>query len=188
MNAVFETYIRSIVPIEDDAMRGLIHSIHEYEYPARYMLIKDASVANHVYFIIKGAVRSFFLKSDKEVTSWFGFEGDVVTGFYSFIGRKQGYENIQLLEDTTLLGIAHADLMKLTQEFASVNQLYRRVLEETYLLVEQRLMNIQFGTAKEKYAHLLEQEPHVLQRVPLGYIASYLGVTQETLSRIRSSP
>lgn len=188
MNANLETYIRRIVHLEDNAMEDLIGYIHEYEYPARYMLIRDTSVANYLYFIVKGAVRSFFLKSEKEVTSWFGFEGDLVTGFYSFIGRKHGYENIQLLEDSTLLGISYNDLMSITQKYASVNQLYRRVLEENYLVVEQSMMQLQVSTAKEKYALLLEREPHVLQRVSLGHIASYLGITQETLSRIRSSP
>lgn len=138
-----------------------------------------------MYFLEKGCVRGYYNLDGKEVTYWFGFEHSFVTSFYSFISRKPAFENIQLIEDCTVLAISYDDLQKLYDKYPEIERLVRIINENYYVRLEERFVAAQFKTAKERYAGLLDFSPHILQRMPLGYIASYLGISQETLSRIR---
>jgi CRP-like cAMP-binding protein len=95
-------------------------------------------------------------------------------------------ENIQLLEGSILWAISKDSLAKLLNEYHEVERLVRIAYENYYIRLEERYVNAQFKTAAERYQDLLQQTPHILERVPLGYIAAYLGISPETLSRIRS--
>ncbi|HLP12955.1 MAG TPA: Crp/Fnr family transcriptional regulator [Flavobacteriales bacterium] len=155
-------------------------------FPAKTLLIKEGEESKSIYFVARGSLRSYYGQKDKEVTLWFGHEGDLVTCFRSVIKGEKGLENIQLSEDCTFYEIAYDVLNKLTQQFPEINQFYRKLMEESYLYWENRVMMLLFYTAKERYTKLTERSPFVLQRFPLSQIASYLGITQETLSRIRA--
>ena len=91
-----------------------------------------------------------------------------------------------MLENSTLAEISHTDFNRLTKKYPCVNQLYRELLEQYYILLEQQYREMHFYTAKEKYDNLLKSYPSISQRISLGNIASYLGITQESLSRIRA--
>jgi CRP-like cAMP-binding protein len=108
-----------------------------------------------------------------------------VTSFFSFITRKPCIENIQLIEDSTLWAISYDDLQNLYDEYPDIERLGRIMNERYYVMLEERFVSNHFKEAKERYENLMNNAPHILQRVPLGYVASYLGITQETLSRIR---
>lgn len=123
----------------------------------------------------------------KEVTHWFGFENDFVTSFHSFITGEPAVENIQLMEGSILWSISKDTLTHLLNQFHELERIMRIAYEKYYIRLEERFVNAQFKTAKERYQDLLQQSPHIIERVPLGYIASYLGISAETLSRIRSS-
>lgn len=133
-----------------------------------------------------GALRGFYNLDGKEITHWFGFENDFVTSFHSFITTEPAVENIQLLEGSILWAISKETLTGLFNRYNEIDRLVRIVYEKYYIRLEERFVNAQFKTAGERYENLLQQTPHILERVPLGHIASYLGISQETLSRIRS--
>jgi CRP-like cAMP-binding protein len=177
--------IRSIYKLEDQLLRILLNKIELVEFPARYKLFKEGNVARKIYLVQQGALRSFYLKNGNEITTWFTFEGEFITSFYSLISNSPSYESIELLEDSLLYGLSFEDLNLLTQQYPEINQLYRRVLEINFVKQEKMLAE-RFDNATEKYQDLISNYPHILQRVPLGYIASYLGINQSTLSRIRS--
>jgi CRP-like cAMP-binding protein len=120
------------------------------------------------------------------VTHWFSLAPDFFTSFHSFITLKPAVENIQLMEASVLWSISKEQLSGLMQKYHEIERLVRIAYEGYYIRLEERFVNAQFKTATERYLDLLEQSPHILDRVPLGYIASYLGISQETLSRIRS--
>jgi CRP-like cAMP-binding protein len=141
-------------------------------------------VAKNIYWVEQGAIRSYYLKNGNEITTWFTFENEFITSFYSFISNAPSHETIELLEDSILYGLTFQDLNALTEAFPPINQLYRRVLEINFIKQEKKLAE-RFDTATEKYEDLIVNYPQILQRVPLGHIASYLGITQSTLSRIR---
>jgi CRP-like cAMP-binding protein len=130
-------------------------------------------------------LRGYYDLDGKEITHWFSFEGDFFTSFHSFISQEPAVENIQLLEGSILWSISKEDLMKLLDQYHELERLLRIAYEKYYLRLEERFVNAQFRSATGRYKDLLLQAPHFIERVPLGYIASYLGVSQETLSRIR---
>lgn len=149
-------------------------------------LLKEGNRCRHLYFVEQGALRGFYNLDGKEITHWFGFENDFVTSFHSFITGEAAVENIQLLESCTLWAISKEQLTGLLDHHPDIEKLVRVTYEKYYIRLEERYVNAQFKTATERYENLLQETAHILERVPLGYIASYLGISQETLSRIRS--
>lgn len=149
-------------------------------------LLTEGQVCRHLYFLQQGALRGFYKLDGKEITHWFGFENDFVTSFHSFTTHEPSVENIQLLEGSILWSISKDTVSDLFNEYHEIERLVRIAYEKYYIRLEERFVNAQFKTARERYENLLQQTPHILERVPLGCVASYLGISQETLSRIRS--
>lgn len=148
--------------------------------------MQEGKICRHLYFLEQGALRGFYNLDGKEVTHWFGFENDFVTSFHSFSTQQPAVENIQLLEGSLLWAISKDRLMRLLQEYPELERVLRIAYEKYYIRLEERFVNAHFKTATERYQSLLEQAPHMISRVPLGVIASFLGISQETLSRIRA--
>lgn len=146
----------------------------------------QGNVCRHFYFLEQGALRGFYNLDGKEITHWFGFEHDFVTSFHSFITGNAAIENIQAIETCKMLAIAKDTLTNLFNQHHDIERLVRIIYEKYYMRLEERYVNAQFKTASERYKELQHHAPHIIERVPLGFIASYLGISQETLSRIRS--
>jgi CRP-like cAMP-binding protein len=178
--------IQAISPLDNEALDKFLACLQTMELPAKHLLIKEGRISGYLYYMIKGAARAYYLKDGKEVVLWFAFEDDLLTSHYSFIAQKKSYENIELLEDCILAAISHKDFNYLVEKYPSVNRLYRVFLEQYYIFLADQYREMHFFTAKEKYDNLLKNYPLILQRVSLGNIASYLGITQESLSRIRT--
>lgn len=178
--------IREVYPLNVQAINDLLAATTEHTCPSGYKLIRHGEVCSDIYFVVKGALRSYYTQHERQYTNWFAFEHSFVSSFYSVISGQPGYEIIELLEESILLKIPQSTIDQLIRLYPAIGQLYRRILERYYLENEQRLTSLQFATAQEKYDELVQHFPHLLQRVALGHIASYLGITPETLSRIRS--
>ena len=149
-------------------------------------LVTEGKVCKRLYFLEKGALRGYYTLEGKEITHWFAFEHDFVTSFHSFITGEPAVENIQLLEGSILWAISKESLAQLLNQHHEIERLLRIAYEKYYIRLEERFVNGQFKTGTERYQSLLQQTPHIIERVSLGHIASYLGISQETLSRIRS--
>ncbi|MEI2696026.1 MAG: Crp/Fnr family transcriptional regulator [Saprospiraceae bacterium] len=150
------------------------------------IILKQNQVCNYLYYINNGIVREYYLKKGKEVTASFGFKNSIISSFASFLSRKPSFEALETLEKTELMRIHHDKLQNLYCKYPEINTLGRKITEFYYLTLEDRIFASQFCSAKERYFNLLKQEPDITQKVSLGYIASFLGITQETLSRIRA--
>lgn len=173
--------------ISDNAKTALAKSFEQITIAKNNWLVTEGKVCHHLYFLEQGALRGYYNMDGKEVTHWFGFENDFVTSFHSFITGEPAVENIQLMEGSILWSISKDTLTHLLNQFHELERIMRIAYEKYYIRLEERFVNAQFKTAKERYQDLLQQSPHIIERVPLGYIASYLGISAETLSRIRSS-
>lgn len=184
MNTLFE-YVGNFHALSQNAQEALRKTLKKVELPSQSFLVKEGCHCNHIYFMQNGCLRGFYNLDGKEVTYWFAFENNFVTAFYSFSSGNPSFENIQAIEDSTLWALSHEELHKLYDEFPDIDRLGRISHEKYYMMLQERFIGTHFKEAKERYAKLLERSPHILQRVPLGYIASYLGISQETLSRIR---
>ncbi|MFI5131796.1 MAG: Crp/Fnr family transcriptional regulator [Chitinophagales bacterium] len=179
-------YIKNYSQLSTEAQHVLHDCFEQVVLSKNEYLLMEGKICRHLYFIQNGALRGFYNLDGKEITHWFAFENDFVTSLHSFITQKPAVENIQSQEGCILWAISKETLSSLFDQYHEIERLVRIVYEKYYIRLEERFVNAQFKTATERYENLIHQTPHILERIPLGHIASYLGVSQETLSRIRS--
>ncbi|MCH5716229.1 Crp/Fnr family transcriptional regulator [Niabella hibiscisoli] len=176
----------AIYSLPPESRGRLTQDIKEVSYPKGYILLRAQKIENSIYFIKKGIVRAYESSTENEVTFWFGQEGDPVISMKSYIKSQKGYEDIELLENTELYQISTQKLQALFNEDLHIANWGRKLAEQELIKTEERLIAMQFKTATQRYKDLLEQQPGLFNRVSLGHIASYLGITQVSLSRIRA--
>ncbi len=150
-------------------------------------VISAGKTERYVYFIERGIARAYKQTERGEATIWFGADGDVMLSFLSFFRNEPGYESIEVLEESVLYRISGKQLQQLYSQYIHMANWGRKLAEYELIKTEQRFMELQFKTATERYQNLMRYTPTILQRVQLGYIASYLGITQVSLSRIRAA-
>lgn len=180
------TILDKIHKLPESSKHNIITHITEVEYPKGYRLLSADKIEKNIYFIKKGIVRAYINTADDEISFWFGKEGDTVVSMKSYVDNQKGYENIELLEDCILYKLNVVALNKLFFTDIHVVNWGRKFAEQELLKTEKRLIARQFTTALERYSDLMKNNPELLQRIQLSYIASYLGITQVSLSRIRA--
>lgn len=179
-------HIKKYYALSEEAQQALQDCMKKSLFNKNEFILTQGQICRHLYFVEKGALRGFYHLDGKEITHWFGFENDFVTSFHSFITGEAAIESIQLLESTTCWSISKETLMGLFNDHHEIERLVRIIYEKYYIRLEERYVNAQFKNASERYEDLMQQTPYIVERVPLGYIASFLGISQETLSRVRS--
>ena len=186
MNQSLLQLFSSIIPISNELEQRLSESLQTKTFPKKYLLLKQGQVSNYIYFIEKGFLRSYYINDDKEITGWFMKENDIIISVNSFFKRTPSYEWIQTIEESTLHYIHYDELQNIYKEFIEFNIAGRVITEMYYTLSEERLYGMRSHTAEERLQFLLDKHPDILLRASFGYIASYLGISSETLSRIRA--
>lgn len=153
---------------------------------AKEHVLEAGSVCREIGFINTGAFRTYYLSDGKEINTRFLFEADFVVDYDSFLHSTKGRYWIQALEDAEIVTF---DLLTLEAAYAHSHnweRFGRLMAERAYAETTARVENFLFHDGSERYLRMVEQQPHILERVPLYHIASYLGVERETLSRIRN--
>lgn len=148
-------------------------------------ILTQGNKANYLYFVEKGVLHSYYYHDGKQISSWFYNEHHFITSWFSFYSQKPSYEEINCLEDCMLFQISYKNYQTLIADFPAFGNFARLLAEEMLTFIDEFSKGWSFLTAKEKYDLLLGYFPDIELRVKLGYIASFLGITQETLSRIR---
>ena len=149
------------------------------------LLLKAGEICEHVYFIKKGAVRGFVKDGTKDITTWITAENEVVSSISSLDAREPAQENMQAIENCELLALTYAHFQELYIKFPEFNILARKLLQKYYQDAERRAFIARVTNAEKKYQLFLIRYGHLANRIPLKYIASFLGITLETLSRVR---
>lgn len=147
--------------------------------------LKEGQTSSGLFVMEKGLVRAFFIKNEKEINTWFGTENLILGSISPLFFNQPAKENIQFLEDSIVYSISRENLYDLYRKYHEIESIGRQMTEHYCLMMEERITSLQTLTAQERYEQLLQLFPELLQRVSLGHIASYLGITLETLSRIR---
>lgn len=185
MNPIHHQII-SIYPLKPIEIEALLSAMESISFAKNAVLFDTNKIEKYVYFIEKGIARAYCNTDKQQATFWFGQEGDVILSYNSYIKEKPGYEIIELLEESKLLRISHQTLQNLYAKHIGLANWGRKLAELELIKTEERFINQQYKTAKERYAELLHESPKLIQRVQLTHIASYLGVSPVTLSRIRA--
>lgn len=164
----------------------LLKKVQEQHKKKGDFLLKKGQVHANISLLHKGLVRAFYIKENKEINTWFAKEDDFIGSITPLFAQKPSFESLQFLEDSVLYTIAAKDMEELYKNYPAFNLIGRKIAEELCLLLEERTNALHSLNAQERYKMLCEQQAYILKRVNLGHIASFLGITQETLSRIRS--
>ena len=181
-----EQIINAVHTIPESSMQLLKQYVHAVDFPRGHILFRAGKLESKIFFIRKGMVRAYAIHDGNEITFWFGKEGDAVVSMKSYVANEKGYEDIELLEPCELYEVESAQLQQLFLQDIHLANWGRKFAEQELIKTEERLISRQFGTAIDRYKQLLENNPGLIQRAQLGHIASYLGITQVSLSRIRA--
>jgi len=155
-------------------------------HPKGTILLEEGKLCRKLYFIEKGVLRFYYYnKKGDDVTHWFLLENDFITEINSFIERFESEYYLEVLEDCTLYACTIQDFQQFSSVFPKAEQLWVLVLSKCLIEFGEKIKDLQFRDAKTRYNNLLKKHPSILQRVALKHIASYLGITQQSLSRIR---
>lgn len=158
-----------------------IQSISRKEF-----LLKAGVVSRHIYFIKQGLVRCYYIEGGQEICSKFLKERDIIVSASSFFMQKESYEYIQAIEDTVVFSLCYDELQYIYKYYIESNIIARVMSTKSYLLSEQRSFFIRMKQAPDRYHTMMQHYPDLVLRIPAKFIASYLGISEETLSRIRA--
>lgn len=186
MSIHFKQFLQKIAPITDDEFEAAIPYFSELILKKNDFFVRQDKPCNHIAFILKGTLRTFYLNEKaEETTACFCTENNFSTSYKSFILQEPSNVQLQAIEETHLLVIDRENLSKLYAKNPVWQSIGRAVAEREYIVMEQYASVLNNETAKEKYVRLLSEQPTVVQKASVENIASYLGVTRRTLSRIR---
>lgn len=180
-----EQILTAIYPLPEPSLTALKDLCSELHLPKGEILLQADRIEHSIYFIKQGVVRAFSTHEDGEITFWFGEEGSTILSMKNYVENQRSYENIELLVDCELYQVNFNTLSQYFLTDIHIANFGRKLAEKELLRLEKRIITRDLLSATERYKDLITNFPTLIQRVPLKYIASYLGITQVSLSRIR---
>lgn len=184
ITALFQK-LESFAPLSIAAKNFLGSLVKPLRVKKGRFLLKSGDSCQHVYFINRGLLRGFVNANGREITTWINAEHALVSSISGLTHQQHTFENIEVLETVDLLSLHFNDLTKMYRRFPAFNRNIRLLLQQYYADAEDLVILLRLPNAMEKYNYFLQTSPHLANRVALKYIASYLGIEQETLSRLR---
>lgn len=149
-------------------------------------ILAEGEVCEYIYWIAKGLVRQFYYKNGKEMTEYMATENHICMCIESLFNEKPTHLQVIALEPTIIFALPKKQLEAVAMKSVNIQILYRKILEESLILSQIRADMLRFESAIDRYQKLVKRSPQLVMRAPLVYIASYLQMTPETLSRVRT--
>ena len=184
----FIDHFKRLTNVSDNLEKELVLRSIPITVNKEDFLHKAASICKKTYWIKNGLLRTYYLKEGKEITDVFASEGEWITSVQSFMKGEPDQYYLQAIEDSEVYALSNDDLMFLFEKYHEMEKFGRISMSIYYIQLSEKLESYQFTSAKEKYVHFCKVYDSILHRLPLGMVASYIGITQETLSRIRKEP
>ena len=157
------------------------------KYAKGEKILNEGDTCEHIYWIVKGLVRQYYFKNGKELTEYMATENTIMMSIESLFMEKPSMQVIQALEPTIVYVLPKKELEAVAMRSVNIQILYRKILEESLIISQQRADMLRFESAQDRYQKLVKSSPQLVLRAPLVYIASYLQMTPETLSRVRTA-
>ena len=178
--------IKQITGFSDSELEIVLKYFETKNIKKKTILLQAGKIANEVYFINNGCIRLFCDKDGVELTTYFFTEKMFAGAYDSFISRKQSKLSMETLEDCQVLTLSFQALQELYEVFPKMNVFVRKSIEERFVILHDLFTSYLLNSPEERYINLLKERPELLTRVPQHQIASFLGVTPVSLSRIRN--
>ncbi|UMB54607.1 Crp/Fnr family transcriptional regulator [Lutibacter sp. A64] len=180
-------FIKKNITVKDEELKIILSYFKLIKKNKNDILLLQGKVSQVSYFVKKGCLRLFFIDDNgKDVTRYIAFENQFATALVSFITNEPAQETIQVVENSELLYITHDDFRHLMKIVPKWKDFYSIYLEKAYVNNSKRLMSFTTLNASERYNQLFKINPNIVKRIPNKIIASYINISQETLSRIKS--
>ena len=151
------------------------------------MILKEGDTCTNIYWVVKGLVRQFYYKNEMELTEYMATENSIVMCIESLFLEQPTRLQIKAIEPTVMIAMPKADLEAVAMKSVNIQILFRKILEESLILSQHHADMLRFESAQDRYQKLVKDQPQLVLRAPLVYIASYLQMTPETLSRVRTA-
>jgi CRP-like cAMP-binding protein len=183
-----QTFIQSFHTLPTEVLEELLSKLFLLELPSNSYLLKEGKICDCIWFVEEGLIRHFNIdEKGRERNTWFTAEENITTEISSLINKMPAKENIQLIEDSIMYRLSYTDISELLNKHHQFCIWYIKIIEQFYFKqIDKRINELQFLDATGRYHELLLHNPTFNERISLGNIASYLNITQETLSRIRA--
>ncbi len=187
MKNSFIQFLNHFAPINEDCENAIQNITVKRQLNKNEKLLVQGEVCREFHFIEKGLARVYYYKDGKEITAWFADQNQLVSAIDSLFTGNASIYNIEVIEDSVVWSLQFHHIEPVFEAFPIVERLGRLLVTQNYLLLDERMKSYVFSSAEERYEKLIEQIPDILNRAKLGIIASYIGVSQEHLSRMRAS-
>jgi len=151
------------------------------------MILKEGDTCTNIYWVVKGLVRQFYYKNEKELTEYMATENSIVMCIESLFLEQPTRLQIKAIEPTVMIAMPKTELEAVAMKSVNIQILFRKILEESLILSQHHADMLRFESAQDRYQKLVKDQPQLVLRAPLVYIASYLQMTPETLSRVRTA-
>jgi CRP-like cAMP-binding protein len=183
----FIDFISEIHPLGPEAAEAFVSHLVKTSFSKKDTIVELGKQSSMLYFITKGAVREYIIDDNgNDISVWFGFENDIAVSLASFFSEEPSLTGLQAMEDVESFAIPRDSLYKLYDKFHDIERLSRLMVVSDVLSTEAYRRTFHHLTATQRYDMLITQSPEIIQRMPLTHIASFIGISLETLSRIRS--
>lgn len=182
LNEIGEIYS----PLSSECQQELIANFNAITIRKGDVVVREGQFSDKAYLIVQGCARAYYLKDGKDISDWFAFENEFMASIVSFFSEKPSPHYIEFVEDSVVLEFSKDTIDHLSNKYHDFERLISKVVTVTMLGLRERLSSILFNKAEDRYKQLISIRPDITNRMPLTHIASYLGITLETLSRIRS--
>ncbi|ELR72955.1 cAMP-binding protein [Fulvivirga imtechensis AK7] len=174
-----------LVAFEEEEWKDFISYWRPVHIKKREYIIKEGQTEKYFYFVYRGVLRGYTTKDGDEISIGFTYDGDYSGAYDSFLAQQPSDFSMQAITDCELLRISYTDLMAMFDKYKSAER-WGRIFNANILIgMARRQLEVRSFSAEERFERLATQSPHILQLVPQKYLASYLGMTPETFSRLR---
>jgi len=177
---------RSYVTLSTDNLTRLAEILIPMRFRRGTIILHEGEVCNYMYYVERGLIRQYYMKKGREVTEHISYEGGMVICIESFFLHQPSRLMIHAIEQSVVYAIPYNKLLSLTEESYEFCRLMFKIMERSLIISQQKADTLRFETAQERYHRTMTDHPDIVRRTPLHYIASYLQMTPETLSRVRS--
>ena len=186
---MFQEYfsiLNSISPLGTESRQQLLQHISRRDVAKGENLLEKGETCRHLYFVKKGFLRIYYYKNGRNITEWFTEQKSFCFSITSYFSNSPSDLAIEALEDSHIIALSKTGLEDLRRSNLEVANLMIQFFSGSLIASQKRMESIQFESAKKRYKYLLKEQPEIIHKVSLQNIASFLGITQETLSRIRA--
>lgn len=178
--------LQEFAPLSEASLVQLQEHISVVSVPKGDYLLGNQEICRHIYYIHSGFARQFYFKNGKDITEWFAATGEFCFSITSYFENEPSNLAIEVVESSTVIRLHRNALLELSKNNTEIAQLAISMISRSLIFSQERMNSVLFESALDRYKYLLKTKPSILNKVALAHVASYLGITQETLSRIRA--